>query len=324
MIRNTIRIALGNKARERGSDAVRRQLKARPALTELEGRALLSGVTLHSSPDSGPTPSQEVSMMEPTHKGANATAHAGGADDARFTPALTKGGKELHGSHKSTHHGRRQTRESTGQILFDGFNGTGGVPKNWLQFIGANGDVKEMPNDLTMTDSKGTSVGIVSTLTSSVFSPQGVQTTIKAVIKGLSVNPKRIGNAIVGLTGVPNANGPTGELAAGIDATGVVFVVVQQQKPAIGQTILPIGTVAGYKGGTITLTLTINPTGVTVSAGSFNSHQILFTKLSNFSLQAAFGNGAIPALVAASQQGQQNGAASFESITVNTNVARRR
>ena len=150
-------------------------------------------------------------------------------------------------------------------------------------------------------------MGIVSTLETAVFSPLGVTTTIKAQIKSLSTNP--VGNGIVGILGVPNNNGSTGELAAGIDSTGVVFIVVQQQNPAVDQTVTPIGTVPGYTGGPIPLTLKIGSMGVTVTAGNFTSNEISFSDLSkNFSLTNAFGNGAIPALVGASQQTQTGGA----------------
>jgi hypothetical protein len=48
----------------------------------------------------------------------------------------------------------------SGQILFDAFNGTGGVPKNWIQVLGAPGDITERPHDLTITDSTGQSAGL--------------------------------------------------------------------------------------------------------------------------------------------------------------------
>ena len=159
-------------------------------------------------------------------------------------------------------------------------------------------------------------------LSSAVFSPQGVTTTIQAQIKSVSKNP--VGNGILGILGVPNSNGSTGELAAGIDSTGVVFIVVQQQNPTVDQTIMPIGAVKGYNGGPISLTLTIKSAGVTVSAGSFNSPLISFSNWKNFSLIDAFGTDAIPALVGASQQNQMGGSASFASIKVNTAAPKRR
>ena len=216
----------------------------------------------------------------------------------------------------------RSRRGATGLILSDNFNGTGGVPKNWTMF--GSGVVTEKPKNLTLTDTSGQSVGIVSMLKTAVFSPQGVTTSIEAQIKSLSTNP--VGNGIVGILGVPNSNGSTGELAAGIDSTGVVFIVVQQQNPTVDQTIMPIGTVKGYNGGPILLTLTIGTLksgsmGVTVKAGTFNSAEIPFADFKNFSLKNAFGNDAIPALVGASQQNQKGGSASFESIKVSTAAA---
>jgi hypothetical protein len=82
---------------------------------------------------------------------------------------------------------------------------------------------------------------------------------------------------------------------------------------------MPIGKVANYNHGPILLTFTINSTGVVVSAGAFNSGEISFSKdLNNFSLKAAFGDGAVPALVGASQPNQKGGSASFASISVST------
>ena len=159
-----------------------------------------------------------------------------------------------------------------------------------------SGVVTEKPKNLTLqasTKTSGQSVGIVSML-AAVFSPQGVTTTIEAQIKSLSTNS--VGNGIVGILGVPNKNGSTGELAAGIDATGLVFIVVQQQNPTVDQTIMPIGTVTGYTGGPILLTFTIGSMGVTVQAGSFTSAEIPFTDFNKFTLKDAFGTQALPVL----------------------------
>ena len=215
-------------------------------------------------------------------------------------------------------HRSSSSSASTGQSFFDDFDATNkGVPKNWMLFSGLAVDVNEMPQDLTLTDASGDSAGIYSTLPSSVFNPATVATTIQAQIK--SVSPSPVGNAICGLLGLPNSSGPTGYLAAGIDANGVVFIVEQQQNPKIAQTIVPIGKVANYNQGPILLTFTINSTGVVVSAGAFNSGEISFSKkLNNFSLNAAFGDGAVPALVGASQPTEKGGSASFESICVST------
>jgi hypothetical protein len=212
----------------------------------------------------------------------------------------------------------RSNSPFTVQSFFDDFDATDkGVPKNWMLFSGVAGDVNEVPQDLTLTDSTGDSAGIYSTLSSSVFNPATVATKIQAQIK--SVSPSPVGNAICGLLGLPNGNGPTGYLAAGIDANGVVFIVEQQQNPKIAQTVVPIGQLANYNHGPILLNFTINSTGVVVSAGAFNSGEILFSKeLNNFSLNAAFGAGAVPALLGASQPTQKGGSASFESINVTT------
>jgi hypothetical protein len=212
----------------------------------------------------------------------------------------------------------RSRPASTVQSFFDDFDATNkGVPKNWMLFSGVAGDVNEMPEDLTLTDSSGDSTGIYSTLPSSVFNPATVATMIQAQIK--SVSPSPVGNAICGLLGLPNSDGPTGYLAAGIDANGVVFIVEQQQNPTIAQTIVRIGKISGYSGGPILLSLTINSTGVEVTASGFSSGEIPFsTMLNKFSLAAAFGNGAVPALVGASQPQEKGGWASFASIRVGT------
>src|SRR6516162_1565668 len=122
------------------------------------------------------------------------------------------------------------------QSFFDDFDAVNkGVPKNWMLFSGVKVDVNEMPGDLTLTDSTGDSAGIYSSLSSSVFSPAKVATKIQAQVKRVSPSP--VGNAICGLLGLPNSHGPTGYLAAGIDANGVVFIIEQQQSPKIAQTI---------------------------------------------------------------------------------------
>jgi hypothetical protein len=107
----------------------------------------------------------------------------------------------------------------------------------------------------------------------------------------------------------------------GIDAQGNVFIVVQD--PSIPPTIVPIGVDKSYKGGTILLNFMISSTGVEVTAPGFDSGKVLFSKdLNNFSLAAAFSNGAIPSLVGASQPGTTGGEASFGSIGVSTAPAR--
>jgi hypothetical protein len=203
-----------------------------------------------------------------------------------------------------------------GQILNDDFNGTGGVPMNWIQILGPSGAVVEKPRNLTITDSTGSTAGIASSLPSSVFNPQGVVTTNQAQINSVNAN----GNAVCGLIGLNQSGSPTGYLAAGIDAHGTVVIVVQDQ--SIKLTIVPIGVIKGYAGGSILLNFIVNSMGVEVTAPGFNSGEILFSKdLNGFSLAAAFSNGAIPALVAASQPNEKGGLASFASINVVTAVA---
>jgi hypothetical protein len=201
----------------------------------------------------------------------------------------------------------------SGEILFDDFNGTGGVPKNWMQILGKSGDVKEQPHDLTITDSTGKFAGIASTLPSSAFNPQGVVTTVQAQINSVSKD----GNAVFGLFGL---NG-TGYLAAGIDAQGHVVIVEQQQSPNIPQAIVPIGVDMSYKAGPILMNFIITSKGVRVTAPGFDSGEVLFGKdLHNFSLAAAFKDGAVPALVGASQPNTTDGSASFASIEVSTGL----
>jgi hypothetical protein len=204
------------------------------------------------------------------------------------------------------------TPASKGPILFDLFNGTGGVRKKREQFAGPAGAVVEKRHNLTITDSAGSSTGILSTASTVPFNPQGVVTTEQAQINGIDPN----GKAMVGLIGPNGSASPTGSLAAGIDAKGHVFNF--EHDPRIPQTVVPIGVDTGYSGGRVRLTFTINSTGVKVSAGSFNSGEIPFSDLHNFSLKAAFKNGAIPALGVASQPNETGGAASFRSIRVRT------
>jgi hypothetical protein len=212
--------------------------------------------------------------------------------------------------------------EATGQILFDNFPGKGSVPKNWMQILGQNGDIQENPKNLTITDSTGKFAGIASTLPSSVFSPLAVATTSTAVINKVSTN----GNAVVGLFGL---NGD-GYLAAGIDAKGVVVIILQQKSPSISQTIVPIGTVPNYTGGQIQMSfiinaLTVGKEFVEVKAGAFDSGKVYLSGLNkDFSLAAAFKDGAVPALVGASQPKTTGGSASFASILVGTSTVGRR
>jgi hypothetical protein len=136
-----------------------------------------------------------------------------------------------------------------------------------------------------------------------------------AVISKISSSP--LGNAVFGLLGL-NGTTPVGELAAGIDAQGNVFAVVYDLAQNISQTIVPVKPPISYTGGSITMTFSINSTGVQITAGK-KTFMLSFSKdLDNFSLNTAFPNGAIPALVAASQPTKEGGAASFQSISVST------
>jgi hypothetical protein len=305
MIRKTIRIGLGNKGRERGLGAVRRRLKMRPTLTELEGRELLSTFTASSA-----------------HHDDSAAALASARSAQTQEHVLLQGNSdrdhsELKRSHKPIlkGHGRPPLR-APGPILSQTFNGTG-FPSGWQQFL--SGSVAQSPkNFLTMTDTSSnyTGVGIAATKSKTVpFTAVGVKTTITAVINAVSPPPK-LGNAIVGLLSAKGA-----ELAAGIDGQGVVFVVAFDPNQKIPQTVVMAGTDTNYNGGLVTLTCSIDATGVTVAAGNLKATLVPFSKLDNFSLKTAFAGGAIPAIVVAGQPGpglQPGGAASFESIAVGT------
>jgi hypothetical protein len=106
-------------------------------------------------------------------------------------------------------------------ILNQTFNGNG-FPSNWQQFLLAS--VVQTPTTyLTITDSAGNNAGILSTLTTVPFDAQKVVTTIKAQISSVSVSPQ-VGNAVIGLLGL-NGTPQPGNLAAGIDAQGNVFIV---------------------------------------------------------------------------------------------------
>jgi hypothetical protein len=135
-------------------------------------------------------------------------------------------------------------------------------------------------------------------------------TTIQAQINSVNVD----GKATVGLVGVSTGGALTGYLATGIDAHGNVFVV--EQASSIRPTIVPIGWDTGYTGGPISVTFTINSTGVKVTARSFESAEIPFSALHGFSLRTGFVDGATSALVEASQPNQKGGSASFGSIRV--------
>lgn len=296
MIRNKLRIGAGNNGRKHGQDAVRSRLKLRPALMELEGRALLSTFTVNHG---------ATSLVDVGTHGNAARAVSGLSDTHSATLARR----------------RLSSRASTSQILNQTFNGNG-FPSGWQKFL--PGNVVESPQTfLTITDSTGLSAGIAANATKTVpFNPVGVTTTITAQINSVSPSPQ-LGNAIFGLLG-PNGPAHPAELAAGIDAQGDVFIVEYGPNQKIKETIVPVGVDTGYTGGPVTMICTIKPTGVQITAGSTTFREFSFSKdLNNFSMKTAFRNGAIPALVAASQPSQQGGAASFESISVSTAVGNR-
>jgi hypothetical protein len=191
------------------------------------------------------------------------------------------------------------------QILYDDFNASGGVPQNWTLILGASKDVQEEPQNLTITDPTGNFAGIASTLANSVVIPQQVATTVQVNIRSVSAN----GNAVFGLFDV----GGAGYLAAGIDANGVVVIILDS--PEIAQTVKPIGVVANYTGGQILMNFSISSSGIEVTAPGFGSKWISFANLDHFSLIDAFPDGAVPALVGARQPGATgSGSATFEYI----------
>jgi hypothetical protein len=344
-----------NHQRRRGSGADSRRglRRLRPTVMALEGRALLSTFTVSNTADGGGKSrvfdirGGSVAISGPTASGGHARA-GGGLDndggtlspdraalhghraraggllhdgaaaptDAALRGDTALGGSGLFSARKATLHTRRghSRRTSPGPILSDNFNGTGGVPKNWTQILGHAGDIQEKPHALTITDSTGGSAGIASV--ASGFNPQKVVTTDQVQINGVNSN----GNAIFGFIGLSSTGSLTGYLAAGIDAHGNVFVV--EQDSSIPQTIVPIGVDQIYKGGPIQLTFIVNAKGVQVMAPGFNSGEVSFKNLNNFSLAAAFGNGAIPALVGASQPNEKGGSAIFGSIKVSTALGR--
>jgi hypothetical protein len=211
------------------------------------------------------------------------------------------------------------SRAGTGVILNQTFNGTK-LPSTWQQFL-QGGVVESSKTFLTITDSTGNQAGVLSTASDVPFNVQGVVTTITVQISRTSGNP--VGNAIFGLLG-PNGSQTPGNLAAGIDSLGNVFIVYYDPAQKIGNpTVVQVGKLKGYTGTSlVTMTLTINSSGVQITAattaGTTKFNAVSFAQLNNFSMSSAFPNGAIPALVGASQPGKKGGSASFESITVST------
>src|SRR6516165_12396026 len=145
-------------------------------------------------------------------------------------------------------------RGSTGQILNQTFN-SNGFPSNWQQFLPGQ-VVQTSKTYLTITDSTGNNAGILSTLSNVPFSPGKVMTTITAQISSISVT--KLGNAIVGLLG-PNGTPLPGNLAAGIDGMGNVFIVEYDPAQKLQQpNVVPVGVLSNYTGNSpVTLTITI-------------------------------------------------------------------
>jgi hypothetical protein len=298
-------------------------------MMELEGRALLSTFTGNNTVHHGDLDTLRPAACTPALNHVVLRANSARVDgglpndgsttrrDIAIRNNTVRSGSGLAGARDVTHYRRVHSRRAaTGTILNQTFDGTG-FPNSWQQFL--PGTVVQTPSThLTITDTTGKSAGIASTAKTVPFNLGGVTTTIKAQISSLSVSPQ-VGNAIVGLIG-PNGTTQPGTLAAGIDSQGNVFIIEYEPAQKIQQpNIVPVGLDTGYKGGPVTMTLTINSTGVQITAGGIKFREFSFSKdLNNFSMKTAFPNGAVPALVAASQPNEKGGAASFQSISVIT------
>jgi hypothetical protein len=287
------RIGALNNRRKQGTDAIRGRLRLRPSLMALEDRELLSIFT-------GNYPGH--------HANPDALRPAAG------TPALA----HVSGAHEVTDARRGHPRRATtGPILSQTFNASG-FPSGWQTFL--TGSVTQSAtNFLTITTTTEMTAGIIATPSKTVpFNPVGVKTTIMAKIHSVSSSP--LGNAIFGLISPSGA-----ELAAGIDAQGTVFVVAYDPaQKSTNSNPVGVGVDKGYTGGVVTMTFSINSTGVQVSDGTHTFSASFSKNLNNFSLTTAFSNGAIPALAAANQPNQKvgNAAASFEKIAVSTSLGR--
>jgi hypothetical protein len=325
MIRKLIRIVAGSQSRRHGPEAVRGRQKLRPRMMELEGRELLStfagnGTVHHGDLDMLRPAAGTAALNHVVDRAHSGRAQGGLSSDGSTTRrdvAIRNNTVHLDsrasGSRDVTDARRLHSRRpATTTIVNDTFNVTvtGGVPTNWTQFAGNPGDVVETAkHHLTITDTASNSAGIISNTVP--FPAVGVTTKITAVISSVSVTPK-VGNAIVGIVG-PNGT----QLAGGIDSQGNVFIIEYDPAHDQQQNIVKAGLDSGYKGGTVTMTLIINSTGVQITAGSVN-RTFTFKELNNFSMNTAFSKGAIPALVAASQPKESGAAASFQSINVVT------
>jgi hypothetical protein len=223
--------------------------------------------------------------------------------------------------------GGRPSRGSTGTIVnytFDANASPGAAPTGWMQILGAKGDINETARGgLKITDSTGNYAGIAYSPSTSAFNPQNEVTDTMVTINSVNTD----GNAIFGVIGFSATGSPTGYIAAGIDAKGNVFIVEQEQGI---QANVPIGKDSNYNGGMIQMDFKINDVNpkdpyVEVTAPGFDSKPVYFSsKLDNFSLATAFGNGAVPALVGASQPTTFDGSASFAKVTVSTQATARR
>jgi hypothetical protein len=320
MIRKLIRIVTGKKSQTDPPQAARGRLKLRPRMMELEARELLSTFTgndtVHHGDQHLPANSAHVDGGLPNH--GSMTGH-----DVASRSNTIPLGSGLAGAHDVTDARRVHSRRAaTDTIVSQTFDGTG-FPSNWQQFL--PGTVAQAPTTyLTITDTSGNSAGIASTVKGLPFNVQGVQTTMTAQISNISVSP-HVGNAIIGLLG-PNGTLYPGELAAGIDGQGNVFIVEYDPAQKLQQpNVSVVGSVTGYTGNSpVTLTLTVNSAGVSITTvasnvtTNFGPFKFSSMYLNNFSVKSAFIEGAVPALVGASQPGDKGGAASFQSITVTT------
>jgi hypothetical protein len=241
-------------------------------------------------------------------------------NDVTFHGNIARKGSRFFSTRKATlTENGLSSPKATGTIVNQTFNGTVVPPANWTVFL--PGKVAQSPTTfLTMTDTSKNGAGILSSLSNVPFKLGGT-TKITAIISKIGVNP--VGNAIVGLLG-PNNTAQSGELAAGIDSTGKVFIVYYDPAQNLQQpSVVQVKTLSGYTGGKVTMTVTIDSGGIQITAvtGNTTTNFRKFTfanDLKKFSLKTAFPVGAIPALVAASQPGQAGGSASFESINVST------
>ena len=94
MIFKRIQIVAGSQSRTHGSEAVRVRLKLRPRMMELEGRALLSTLTVSSNSDSGPG-SLRAAIAQANSDGGGDTILFASLFNSKQTIILTSGGLHL-------------------------------------------------------------------------------------------------------------------------------------------------------------------------------------------------------------------------------------